>query len=140
MRLMGKARDILNEDFVLRNLGKNNITRAEISKRNLIIPNRLFGGVDRKPIVIIDGTYLYVQKSSNYMYQKDTYSLHKYRNLMKPFLIVCSDGYIVDVLGPYPATTSDATIMSNEFSSETKPLRQYFQQGDIFIPIQYGGL
>ncbi|XP_063837158.1 uncharacterized protein LOC135086302 [Ostrinia nubilalis] len=77
MRLMGKARNILNEDFVSRYLGTDNITRAEISQRNLLIPNGLFGGVDRKPIVIIDGTYLFVQKSSNYMYQKDTYSLHK---------------------------------------------------------------
>lgn len=76
-------------------------------------------------------TYLYVQKSSNYMYQKDTYSLHKYRNLMKPFIIECCDWYIVDVVGPYPATTSDANIMSNEFSDETKPLRQYFQPGDF---------
>ncbi|XP_045781575.1 uncharacterized protein LOC123878448 [Maniola jurtina] len=133
LRYMNKARNALKQDFVTRNLGINNITRAEIAARNLLIPNGLFCAEDRKPIVIMDGTYLYVQKSSNYMYQKDTYSLHKYRNLMKPFIIVCCDGYIVDVIGPYPATTSDANIMSNEFSDETKPLRQYFQPGDIFI-------
>ena len=135
-RLMGKARDILNEDLVPHNLGINHITRAEISQKNLIIPNGLFGGEERKPIVIIDGTHLYVQKSSNYLYQKNTQvhkSLHKYRNLMKPFLMVCSDGYIIDVLGPYPATTSDANIMLNEFRTEANPLRQYFQAGDVFI-------
>lgn len=133
MRLMNKARNILKEDFLPRNLGINNITRAEIASRNLLIPNGIFCADNRKPIVIMDGTYLYVQKSSNYMYQKDTYSLHKYRNLMKPFLIVCCDGYIVDVLGPYPATTSDANILLNEFSDDTKPLRQFFQPEDIFI-------
>lgn len=67
------------------------------------------------------------------MYQKDTYSLHKYRNLMKPLLMVCCDGYIIDVLGLYPATTSDANIIINEFNEETKPLRRYFQAGDVFI-------
>lgn len=132
-RLMGKARKILEEDFIPRHLGITHITRAEISARNLLIPNALFGGENRQPIVIMDGTYLYIQKSSNYMYQKNTYSLHKYKNLMKPFIIVCSDGYIVDVLGPYPATTSDANIMIQEFNDESKPLRQYFQPGDVFI-------
>lgn len=61
-----------------------------------MIPNELFGGADRNPIIILDGTYLYVQKSYNYLYQKDTYSLHKYRNLIKLFMMVCSDGYIID--------------------------------------------
>lgn len=132
-RLMSKARDILNQDFVPGNLGIGHITREEIAERNLIIPNGLFGGNGRNPIIIIDGTYLYVQKSSNYLYQKNTYSLHKYRNLMKPFLMVCTDGYIIDVLGPYPATTSDANIMQHEFSNESNTLRQYFHAGDVFI-------
>lgn len=108
------------------------ISRAEIALRNLTIPNGLFGG-EGKPIVIMDGTYLYVQKSSNYMYQKNTYSLHKYRNLMKPFIICCSDGYSVDVLGPFPATTSDAQVIQNAFNDDSKPLRQYFLAGDVFI-------
>lgn len=51
---------------------------------------------------------------------------------MKPFIIVCTDGYIINVLGPYPATTSDATIMKTEFQ-DGKPLREYFQRGDAFI-------
>lgn len=137
MRLMAKARKMLEQDFVPRKLGINHITRAEIVARNLLIPNGLFGGDinDRRPVVIMDGAYLYIQKSSNYFYQRETYSLHKYRNLMKPFIIVSSDGYIIDVMGPgpYSAKTSDATILLNEFNEETKPLRQYFQEGDVFI-------
>ncbi|KAJ8708930.1 hypothetical protein PYW07_013534 [Mythimna separata] len=133
MRLMGQARDILEQVFVPNNLGISHISRTQISERNLLIPNGLFGGENRQPIIISDGTYLYVQKSSNYMYQKDTYSLHKYRNLMKPLLMVCCDGYIIDVLGPYPATTSDANIIIKEFNEESKPLRRYFQADDVFI-------
>lgn len=67
------------------------------------------------------------------MFQKDTYSLHKYRNLLKPFLLVTPDGYIVDCFGPYKATTSDADIMKSLFTDENCPLRQYFQNNDIFI-------
>lgn len=52
------------------------------------------------------------------------------RERIKPFLFVCSDGYIIDALGPYPATNTDADIINNEFSNET---RHYFQSGDIFI-------
>ncbi|XP_041981920.1 uncharacterized protein LOC121735234 isoform X1 [Aricia agestis] len=129
-----QVRELLTEHFVPRNLGLNHQNRQQLVQKNLAIPKALFGsfeGVDT-PIAIFDGTYCYVEKSSNYLYQKKTYSLHKYRNLMKPFLIVCTDGYIIDVLGPYPATTSDADIMKKEFQ-HGRPLREYFQEGDAFI-------
>ncbi|CAK1587675.1 unnamed protein product [Parnassius mnemosyne] len=132
-RLMNMTREILNQDFVPLNVGINHISRAEIAQRNLLIPNGIYGGEDRRPIIIADGTYIYIEKSSNYLYQKKTYSLHKYRNLIKPFLFVCSDGYIIDILGPYHATTSDADIINNEFIYESSSLRQYFESGDVFI-------
>lgn len=59
MRLMGQARQIINRVLVPNNLGINHITRAQISERNLIIPNGLFGGENRQPIIISDGTYVY---------------------------------------------------------------------------------
>lgn len=130
-----QVRELLAEHFVPRNLGLNHLNRQQLLERNLAIPKTLFGsfeGVDT-PIVIFDGTYCYVEKSSNYLYQKRTYSLHKYRNLLKPFLLVCTDGYIIDVLGPYPATTSDADIMKKEFEVGNQYLREYFRQGDAFI-------
>ncbi|CAH2087290.1 unnamed protein product [Euphydryas editha] len=58
--------------------------------------------------------------------------MHKYRNLLKPFLIVCTDGHIIDVLDPYPATMSDADIMKNEFANG-RPLQEYFHRGDAYI-------
>lgn len=134
-RMLGKARDLLFEYFVPHHLGTNHINRQQIIQRNLLLPNELFGYDDngnQKPVFVLDGTYIYVQKSSNYLYQKKTYSLHKYQNLVKPFLIVCSDGYIIDVLGPYPATTSDADIINKEFASGSY-LREYFLPGDAFI-------
>ncbi|KAH9642646.1 hypothetical protein HF086_008259 [Spodoptera exigua] len=132
-RLMDKVRAILVQDFVPRYLGIQHISREQLLHRNLIIPNAIYNQNNENTIIICDGTYIYLNKSSNYMFQKETYSLHKYRNLLKPFLLVTPDGYIVDCFGPYKATTSDADIMKSLFRDENSPLRQYFQNNDIFI-------
>jgi len=132
---VSEARHLMYDYFVPRHLGLNHINRQEIVTRNLLIPQGLFGSHngENKPVIIIDGTYCFIEKSSNYLYQKRTYSLHKYNNLVKPFMIVCTDGHIVDVMGPYPATTSDAEIINNEFRDPNSMLRKYFQAGDAFI-------
>lgn len=59
--------------------------------------------------------------------------MHKYRNLVKPFLLVACDGHIIDVSGPYPATESDANIMKALFQNEDGELRSFFEAGDVFI-------
>lgn len=133
-RLLKAAREALLSLFVPQHLGINHITRQQIINRNLVIPEGLFGNrEERVPIVICDGTYIYLQKSSNYLFQKKTYSLHKYRNLVKPFLIVATDGHIIDVLGPYAATESDADIMKALFQNENGDYRRFFRASDVFI-------
>ncbi|XP_028157568.1 uncharacterized protein LOC114350796 [Ostrinia furnacalis] len=133
-RLLNAAREALITIFVPIHLGVNHLSREELINRNLIIPEGLFGDrEERVPIVIFDGTYIYLQKSSNYLFQKKTYSLHKYRNLVKPFLLVASDGHIIDTFGPYPATESDANIMKALFQNENRELRRYFEANDVFI-------
>ncbi|RVE41092.1 hypothetical protein evm_014257 [Chilo suppressalis] len=132
------VRECLTQDYVSSHLGLSHIRVQEASEHNLIIPSELFGrhltiSGEQPLIVICDGTYTYTQKSSNYKFQKDTYSLHKYRNLVKPFLLVCSDGYILDILGPYPAKESDALIMKNAFLDGAGQMRSYFRAGDVFI-------
>lgn len=134
-----KARDCLTNFYVPLHLGTGHLSREQHSARNLLIPQGLFGAEDNNPIVICDGTYIYLQKSSNYLFQKKTYSLHKYHNLVKPFLMVACDGYIIDAFGPYAATKSDADIMKNLFQNENSPLRSYFRQNDIFILDQFSG-
>ncbi|XP_075985546.1 uncharacterized protein LOC142982751 [Anticarsia gemmatalis] len=100
------ARDCLSEEFVPRHLGLDHMTREDVVARNLTIPSHIFGGNQNEPaaILVCDGTYIYVQKSSNFLFQRKTYSLHKFRNLVKPFLIVCTDGYIVSrCIRPVPS-------------------------------------
>lgn len=132
-RLMNKCREILVQDFVPVNLGITHISRENLMDHNLTIPNGIYNQNYSNAIIICDGTYININKSANYSFQKDTYSLHKYKNLLKPFLFVANDGYILDCFGPYKATASDADIMISLFDYENSPLRLYFQENDVFI-------
>jgi len=63
----------------------------------------------------LDGTYVYIEKSSNYAFQRRTYSLHKGRPLVKPMMMVSTTKYILEVFGPYFADgkNNDASILNN---------------------------
>lgn len=138
-RKINTVRQCLTADFVTLHLGLDHITRDEVIARNRAIPNVFFGnGESNKAIIIFDGTYIYVEKSSNFLFQRRSYSLHKYKNLIKPFMIVCADGYILDVTGPYSARTTDAQIMkmileNHDARIEDGPFHYFFHQGDVFI-------
>lgn len=137
-RVMKKVRIHLLNEFVPLHLGLSRNTeteeyREELRRRTLSIPNFLYGSPEQpnRVIAICDGTYIYVQKSSNYLFQKKTYSLHKYRNLLKMFMIVSPDGYVIEAFGPYGADKSDAIIMGELIENEE--FRRVFQPGDVFI-------
>ncbi len=49
-----------------------------------------------RPILVIDGTYLYTEKSSSDIeFQRQTYSGQKKRNLIKPMMVVATDGTLI---------------------------------------------
>lgn len=133
------SRRCLFSDFVPEYIGLDHITRDEIIERNRIVPNYIFGSEESpKALIIMDGTYLFIEKSSNFLYQRRTYSLHKYRNLIKPFLIVCGDGHIIDITGPYAATTTDSDIMTKILENHDEPIENgafhyLFHEGDVLI-------
>uniref|UniRef100_A0A2H1WJQ1 SFRICE_039260 n=1 Tax=Spodoptera frugiperda TaxID=7108 RepID=A0A2H1WJQ1_SPOFR len=133
-RQMNKARDCLTEEYVDLHLGMNHITRNDIKERNLTIPRAIYGDDENsKAIVICDGTYIYIHKIANFLFQRQSYSLHKFQNLLKPFLIVCTDGYIIDVKGPYAATKTDANIMSSIMNNNLNPIHILLEPNDVFI-------
>lgn len=75
------GRDALLNDFVPLNLGFDHITREDVAERNLLIRTNLFGNPlspeeERKAKTICDGTYVYLQKSGNYFFQRQSYSHH----------------------------------------------------------------
>lgn len=133
-RLLAIARECLTNDYVPLHLGLDHITRQDVLRRNLSIPKQLFGNEENSKVILVcDGTYIFIQKSSNFLFQRQSYSLHKFNNLLKPFLMVCTDGYILDVIGPYAATKSDANILSEIILDEDNAIHWFLEQNDVFI-------
>lgn len=52
--------------------------------------------------------------------------------MVKPFLIVCCDGYIIEALGPYAAMKNDASVMKDILNEGAFP-EPLFKENDIFI-------
>lgn len=53
--------------------------------------------------------------------------------LGKPFTICTTDGYVVDMLGPYYANENDATILKNVLSDKTTGLSDLLMEDDIVV-------
>lgn len=133
-----KVRRSLMERFVPLNIGFNAITRENyIGQHVTDFANLLYNPEpnNRKAIACIDGTYLRVEKSTNFRAQRQSYSTQKGYNLLKPDLIVAPNGYILDIQGPYfsDAQNNDARILQNEFELNVRGMREWFRDGDIVI-------
>ncbi|XP_061186275.1 uncharacterized protein LOC133194309 [Saccostrea echinata] len=104
-RAVHSARRALMKDFVSRNMGFAHITRNDIiDSHTRPLAQQMFSTVGSTPaILVLDGTYIYIQKSGNYTFSRRSYSMHKHRPLLKPMMIVSTTGYIVSVFGPYLA-------------------------------------
>lgn len=135
---MNTVRKSLTQRFVSENIGVQAIGRENFIALHVSgFANTLFSEEPDVPkaIVLCDGTYSYIHKSSNFQVLRQSYSLHKGRHLLKPTLIVGTDGYILAILGPYfsDARNNDAAILRAEFDRDGAALRNWFQDGDIFI-------
>ncbi len=89
--VLQQVRQTLTNNFTSLYLGFNHITRDKVlTHHQTAIANTLFTSQPDQVCLAIDGTYLYVQKSSNNTFQRRTYSMHKHRNLLKPMLITAT--------------------------------------------------
>jgi len=98
-RTIGKsihsARKALMEDFVPNHLDLNHITREDFIRLHTRgMAKNLFAEGKDVAILVADGTYMYIEKSSNYSFQRRSFSMHKGRPLVKPMMIVSTTGYI----------------------------------------------
>ena len=85
------------KDFVPYNIGFQHISHDEFSEKHLTDSAKLLFNVQaNEAVVVVDGTYVYIQKSSDYRFQRRSYSMHKFRPLLKPMMKVATDGYILD--------------------------------------------
>lgn len=116
-RYLQKVRVAMKEDFVYQHV--NNVrSRNELMNLNTTIGRALFSNNDDndRVVLICDGTYIYVNKSANYGFQKLTYTDQKKRNFLKIMMCVTCDGTIIFALGPYEATLNDASILQKIFT------------------------
>lgn len=124
--------------FVPENIGPQSITREQFVDQHVTeFANALYNPepAERRAIAVIDSTYAYIHKSSNFRVLRQSYSLHKNRHLLKPTLIVAPDGYILSIFGPYfsDARNNDAEILRGEFERDADALANWFQNGDIVL-------
>jgi hypothetical protein len=98
-------------------------------------PAKLFNVQGNEAVIVVNWTYLYIQKSSDYRFLRRSYSMHKFRPLIKPMMVVGTDGCILDSLGPYLAhekNNNDGSITKN-FMKTNEASKSWFQGNDHFI-------
>lgn len=134
-RCIHSGRNCLMKDFVPLHIGFQHISHEDFVSRHITpLSKQLFSSHDDDAaIIVLDGTYVYIQKSSNYTFQRMSYSLHKHRPLVKPMVIVGTDGYILSILGPYYAKNNDALITKHILKTNTDGMKSWLNDNDIFI-------
>lgn len=125
------VRKELSHKLVDHKLGLKNITRQMLKENMTTFTRELFTENNNNIATLWDGTYIYIQKSSNNRFQRKTWSVQKTRSLVKPFVACCPNGYILDIYGPYPANMNDSEIIKQVFT--TDKYIDLFEKNDVFI-------
>ena len=135
-RAISSVRQALMQTFVSQNLGLRHITREDVIRNHTRpLAQTLFGDItESQAIVVLDGTYIYIQKGGNFHFQRRTYSLHKGRPLVKPMVVVTT-GYFVTVVGPYlsDAKNNDAFILKHMINTNVEDIKSWVGEDDIFV-------
>ncbi|CAG2245126.1 unnamed protein product [Mytilus edulis] len=131
------VRQALVQNFVPQNLGFKHISHDDVvNQHTRPLAQTLFGdGTNTQAILVLDGTYIYIQKSGNFHFQRRSYSLHKGRPLVKPMVVVTTTGYFVTVLGPYFADckNNDAAILKHMLNTNVEDIKEWVQDNDVFV-------
>jgi hypothetical protein len=127
-----QIRNAFKTDFVDQFLGAAHLAREDFLLKNTETVKTLFDLDNNQLVIICDGTYIYCEKSLNNYLQRLLYTDQKKRPLIKPFVICTSNGYIIDVLGPFPAKNNDATIL-DEILKSNDNLKNLLKPNDLVI-------
>ena len=130
------ARIALMEHFVPKFLGFSHMTRDEfVSKHTRPFVQHLLANGMPVAVLVLDGTYIYIQKSGNYTFQRQTFSGHKHRPLVKPMMVVGTDGYIPSVLGPYLADGKNnvSAILNSIIQGNVEEIKNWLEKGDLLV-------
>lgn len=135
-RCMRRCRQVLMRNFVPRFLGCQNISRETVlTQHSRPLATQLFTSSDNNVVLVADGTYIYIEKSGDYLFQRRSFSLHKGRPLLKPMVVVTTTGYILDVFGPYFADgkNNDASIFRSLLATDSASLRSWLRPSDVLV-------
>jgi hypothetical protein len=136
-RAIQSALSALTEHFVSSNLGFHHVTRRRVITEYTrpLAKLILTDASSDAAILAMDGTYVYVQKSSNYLLQRKLYCMHKGRPLVKMMMIVTTKGYIVSAMGPYysDSKNNDSMMTKHIIYNDREDVRQWLHKGDVLV-------
>ena len=136
-RIVHAVRASLMKELVPVYLWFQHMSREKvIQEHTSTLAKKLYAdGDDDTAILIWDGTYIYCQKSANYLLQRQLFSMHKGRPLVEPMRITTSTGYILAVIGPYLANgaNNNASITKHIMAYNIEELLQWLHDNDIMI-------
>ncbi|XP_074099024.1 uncharacterized protein LOC141527435 [Cotesia typhae] len=112
--------------------GIHAISREILLANTLNTAKKLYQVRDDQLIFICDGTYIRHQKSTNNEYQRKSYSGQKKVPLCKPFTICTTNGFVIDMRGPYTANMNDAEIMK-VILNDPNGLIKLLKKDDIIV-------
>ena len=103
-------------------LGPNKEREFYLSHNN--VTTNILHGLEKDHLAIVcDATYTRLETNANNSVQYASYSQQKKDSLIKPFLICCADGYIIDCYGPFQAHLNDAKIFEYILKTNKNLLR-----------------
>ena len=106
-RYLNQIRLIIYNDFVPHFLGACSRGRDFFLQQNTTVAKELYNMKDDDLAAVCDGGYIYIEKSQNNTFQKATFSTQKKSNLIKPMALTCTNGYIIDMYGPFEGKWND---------------------------------
>lgn len=119
----------LNETIVPSHLGTHHLSREDAMSHNTAFTKAFYGD---NVTLVLDGTYIYIQKSSDHQLQKSSYCGQKKRNYLKFMSVVLPDGYVVDSIGPFYGNENDASI-TKQILSSVDSVKRWLHDNDTII-------
>ena len=101
----------------------------KLSIITLLSPSACNNIIGNKVTLILDGTYIYIPKSSDHKVQKSSYSGQKKRNWVKFMSSVLPDGYVLDIIGPF-YDNENAAKSTETILNKVDELKTWLQETD----------
>lgn len=124
------VRNIVHSELVRVHLYERK--REDLILNTTPLSRKLYQAAENCCVVTIDATYVFTIKSSNYAFQKKSYSGQFRRNLVKFMLFVSTNGLIAASYGPFDATKNDAKILE-QILNDDRTIFGTLLPGDVLV-------